>query len=163
MALPSGLLGLTPSLPEPGPDARAQLAALHDVTSKKDTAFFPPGSKLPRRLPPGVHSVARREGRLATTDPKKATMFAKTPTLTDDHMRRLLGYTEDKLSAIASGAPSVVEGFAHGGVVHGQLASPAGLPLAVAAARRAAPGAAVRVVSPLAAFARQVGLLGKLR
>lgn len=162
MAL-SGLLGLTPSLPEPAPDARAQLAALHDVTAKKDAAFFPPGTKLPRRMPPGVHVAARREGRLATTDPKKRTMFAKTPVLDDAKLARLLGYSEDKLSALASGAPSVVEGFAHGGVVHGQLASPAGVPMAVAAARRAAPGAAVRVVSPLDAFARQVGLLGKLR
>lgn len=163
MARPSGLLGLSPSLPDAPVDVRAQLAALHDVTAGKNTAFFPPGTRVPKRLPPGVHAVARREGRLATTDPKKATLFARTPQLDDAKLARLLGYAEDKLSAFAAGRAAVVQGLAHGGVAHSQLASPSGIPRAIEAARRAVPGAAVRVVSPLAALTRQAGLLGKPR
>lgn len=156
-----GLLGLSPSLPEPKPDARAQLAALADVTAGKNTAFFPPGSRLPRRKTPvGVQSVRRPEGRLMTTDPAKATAFARTPALDDSVIARLLGYTQSKRQAAASGMPAMVQALAHGGVAHAQLASRGGLPAALAAAKRAVPNARLRVVPPAAAVGRQVGLLG---
>ena len=156
-----GLLGLSPSLPEARLDARAQLAALADVTARKDAAFFPPGSQLPRsKLPVGAQSVRRPEGRLVTTNPAKATAFAKAPALDDAKLARLLGYTQSKLGAAARGLPAMVQAMAHGGVAHAQLASPGGLPAALAAARRAVPNARLRVVSPAAAIRRQVGLLG---
>jgi hypothetical protein len=160
--LPSGLLGLTPSLPEAGADARAQLAAVADVTAKKDSAFFPPGSRRPRPIPVGTQTVSRPEGTLVTANPAKATLFAKTPQLDDAKIARLLGYPQSKLAAVASGRPAVVQAVAHGGVAHESLASPAGLVPALLAARRAVPQARLRVVSPVAAVARRVGLLGNM-
>lgn len=102
----------SPSSPEPKSDIDAQLRALTDPGHPKDSVFVARGnaSALPPEAPPGVHMVRTPDGTLLTTDPEKATAFARGPR--DDRlMARILGYPQPKdevLRDIAVGRPSSV-------------------------------------------------------
>jgi hypothetical protein len=160
-----GLLSPLETLPEPAADLAAQLAAVADPASAKRAMFLAQGSPLPASLPPGVTAATRPEGTLLTSDPERAREFQRSAALTDDGMARLLGYPESKRAAIAAdGAPVAVQATAPGGgVVHAGLASQAGIPAAVRAARAAAPGGRVTIQTPQAAVLRRLrGLLGEL-
>lgn len=140
---------------EPARDARAQVKAVANPASAKRSAFFAPGTKVPK-VPAGLQKVKRPEGTLITNSPRHAAAFAAPAALNEAHLAPLLGYPESKRQAMASGAPHVVQGRSPAGaVVHESLASPGRMGAALGAASAAVPGGSVVITSPAAALARR--------
>jgi len=135
---------------EPKADTKAQIAAVNDPKSAKNAAFFAKGTPVPK-IPAGLLATRRPEGTIVSKTP-----VAAPKNLTSGAMAGLLGYPETKARAIRSGAPVVVQGrTSKGAVAHESLASPAGIPAAVAAARAAVPKGKVVITTPLAVLARR--------
>ena len=136
---------------EPKVDTRAQIAAVKDPKSAKNAAFFAKGTPVPK-IPTGLLATRRPEGTIVSKTP-----VAAPRNLTGGAMAGLLGYPETKAQAIRSGAPAVVQGRTKAGAVaHESLASPAGIPAAVVAARAAVPKGKVVITTPLAMQARRL-------
>ena len=57
--------------PEPQRYADAQLMALLDPSSKRDTILITPGSPMPSRIPDGLTVARTSRGIVITSDPKK--------------------------------------------------------------------------------------------
>lgn len=57
--------------PEPQRYVDAQLAALLDPSSKRDTILITPGSPMPSRIPDGLTVAQTSRGIVITSDPKK--------------------------------------------------------------------------------------------
>src|SRR6185312_17099412 len=126
-------------VPEPDADIRAQIGAMFDPRSAKDSVF-----------------IARRpEGTLFTTHPLKAQHFARGG-MDDASMAGILGYPETKADAMRSGAPRVVQGISpQGHVVIDMAASPNGEWAARNVAAQHVPGGIVRAVPVAHALARR--------
>lgn len=145
--------GVSPSTPEPKNDIAAQISALADPNNPKDAVFIAKGTPVPSELPPDATVQRRPEGALITTDTAKAKDFMAGP-LDDTKLAAILGYPETSAEAIASGHPTAVQGTdAAGNVVMESVASPAGVPAAVEAAKEQAPN--VRTVNPIEAQERR--------
>ncbi len=150
MARKQGLLGI---MPEPAGDIAAQIGAVADPRSAKQSAFIAKGSPMPAALPAGLRKVTKPAGTLVTSSAQHAKQFAKQPA----RVASLLGYPESKKQAMAGGKPVVVQGRTpHGAVVHESLASPRGLSMAKRAAAAAAPGGKVVLTTPPAVLVRRV-------
>lgn len=148
--------GVPATTPEPVQDVRAQVDAMLDPRSERDAVFVAEGTSLPE-VPEGVQRVQRRGvGTLLTTNPAKAQEFMRSK-LNDESMARILGYSEDKATAVESGSPVAVQAVTQDGAVSAeQLASPDGVQAAgEAVAAQGVPGSQVRVTSPVQAQVRR--------
>ena len=123
---PATTVGLPATTPEPASDMAAQVRAMLDPASAKDSVFVARGTATPD-IPKdagNVLRVPRAEGTLLTTDPAKAQSFRKGP-VNDAKLAGILDYPQDKPTAMASGDPAVVQATdAAGHVVSNALASP---------------------------------------
>lgn len=156
--------GVAPSTPEPAQDIRAQIDALADPASGRDAVFIADGDAGAaglgdsRGLPAGAQEVYRKGvGTLLTTNPAKAREF-RSKKLTDAKMAQILGYSEDKATALATGQePTVVQAQTPDGAVAAeQIVSRRGVPAAKkAVAKQASKGAKVVATSVAAAQARR--------
>ena len=141
---------------EPARDTRAQVAAVKNPASAKQSAFIAKGTVVPKAT--GLLKVKRPEGTLLTKNPAHAATFAAPGPLTSGRVAPVLGYPETKRQAIASGRPLVVQGRTPGGAVaHESLASPGGLLAAALAAKAAVPKGSVKVLTPQAVQTRRKG------
>jgi hypothetical protein len=141
--------------PEPARDIRAQLRAVLDPRSGKQSAFLANGTPLPDYVPEGLTIVQRPEGTLVTTDSGHANTFARVKHLTAEVVAALLGYPQTKREALRDGAPVVVQARVRGAVVWETVASGPGIPAAVAAALQAVPNARIRVMTAETALRRR--------
>jgi hypothetical protein len=100
--------GVTPTLPEPAQDIRAQLQAV--AAGNKPAMFVAAGnqSAVPENLPSSLHRADRQEGTLITGDRDQAQRFMAGG-LTDDHLASYLGYPQPKSEALASPGASLVQ------------------------------------------------------
>jgi site-specific DNA-cytosine methylase len=150
---------VSPSTPEPAGDIAAQIAAVADPTSTKDAVFVAAGNQnaIPDQLPEGMIRVDREEGTFLTTNPQKANQFNAAPQLSDVDMAALLGYPEDKASAVSGNNPHVVQGRdAAGNVVAEAAASDAGTGATQAAIASQVPeGGTVEITTPEAVQAER--------
>lgn len=144
--------------PEPPSDIHAQIQAMLDPKSTKDSVFIAAGSPVPADLPPGVAPIARPEGTLLTTNQQKAHAFHLAPAVDDTLMAYVLGYPETKAQATASGSPRVVQAVDPKGNVQAQaVASPQGEQATREAIAAQAPDATVETVTPQQAVAQRSG------
>ena len=141
--------------PEPARDLRAQLRAVLDPRSGKQSAFVANGTIMPERVPEGLTVVRRPEGTLVTADPDHANTFARVKHLTAEVVAALLGYPQTKREALRDGAPVVVQARVRGAVAWETVASGPGIPAAVAAALEAVPNARIRVMTAETALRRR--------
>ena len=150
---------IAPTVPEPARDIEAQVRAAADPETPKDAVFIAAGNEeaIPAELPAGFQRVDRPEGSLLTDNPEKLRAFAEAPHLTEDMISGLVGYTDTKAAAIASGDPRLVQGRdAQGNVVHEQVTPPEGVPAAIEAAKQNVPGGAAGEVNQVEAMARRL-------
>ena len=136
---------VSPSTPEPEGNINAQVDAMLDPGSERDSVFVAelPDGKLPkgkwRAARAGITVVERPGvGVLLTTNPKKAQAFRRAKR--DADIQKILGYSENKADALRSGKePVVVQARTKKGVAAEQLASKAGVPAAKQAVAKLAP------------------------
>lgn len=84
-------------VPEAKRDIDAQLAAIVDDTSGKDTMLVTKGDPVPATLPEGLQAVETRQGTVISKNPAKiAKAQLDADTLTSDGMGELLGYVGSK-------------------------------------------------------------------
>lgn len=154
---------VSPSTPEPAEDINAQIDAMLDPESGRDSVFVAVGNEdvltdeVMGMLPDGVIEVRRNQGTLLTTNPEKAQKF-RTRRLTDRAIANLIGYSESKADAIAPGeAPAVVQAVTKTGAVAAeQVTSRKGVKRAAAAVANLAPAdAQVVETTPEAAQERR--------
>lgn len=143
---------------EPVSDTLAQIRAIRDPSSGKDTALVTPNSEIPGgALDPlldGLTVVETNQGLLVTSNPEKAAAIeAAGGQLTTDQIGQLLGYTTRK--GETDGA--VVQATdAAGNVVHEEATNAANLEAAAARAEEMAPdGGQVQVTDAVEALARR--------
>lgn len=149
------------STPEPESDIRAQIKALLDPASTKDSVFLAPGNDAPRDLPPGVAVERRPEGTLLTTNEQKRAAFHDALAVDDALMARILGYPETKAEVVAGTQPRMVQARdAEGNVVAEAASSAERAPETAAALAPQAPGGDVVQVSPEEMQARRVAERG---
>ena len=65
------MIAIQQPTPEPQHYADAQIAALLDPSSKRDTVLITPGSAMPSVIPKGLHSGMTSRGFVITKDPAK--------------------------------------------------------------------------------------------
>lgn len=148
---------ITPSTPEPSSDIRAQIGAMLDPKSAKDSVFVADANQadVPANLPGAVHRVPAAGGTLLTTDADKAAAFRNAPT--DETLARVLGYPEAKGDVLGTSATAnAVQALDRNGSVVGEaLASPGQEEAAAAALAPQAPGGDLRLVTPEEAQTRR--------
>lgn len=84
-------------VPEAPQDIAAQLAAIADESSGKDTMLVTKGDPVPAALPEGVRAVETRQGTVISKNPAKiAKAQLDAETITSDGMGELLGYVGSK-------------------------------------------------------------------
>jgi hypothetical protein len=81
--------------PEPQRYADAQLMALLDPSSKRDTILITPGSPMPSRIPDGLTVAQTSRGIVITSDPSKVKIIDKGSER--DVGMALFGYAHDQL------------------------------------------------------------------
>lgn len=153
--------GVSPSTPEPKADIAAQIRALLDEEHPKRAVFVAAGNEraIPKNIPVAVSIVRRGEGVLLTRDQRLAVLVRSAAILRDSDLALILGYSETKASALASGAPIGVQARDRDGyVVTEMIASPQRLDDAVAALSR---HGVVTVLSPLDMQRRRQRLIGE--
>lgn len=104
--------------PEPQAYANAQVAAILDPQSGRDTVLITPGSPMPSMIPQGLTMAQTRRGMVITTDPAKVQIIDQGSE--EDVGRALFGYGYDQS-----------QGFDNVGVATDQQ----GVPVAEVAAR----------------------------
>jgi hypothetical protein len=80
--------------PEPQAYADAQVAAILDPQSGRDTVLITPGSAMPTNIPQGLTVAQTRRGIVITTDPAKVEMIDRGTE--EDVGRALFGYGYDQ-------------------------------------------------------------------
>ena len=80
--------------PEPQAYANAQVAAILDPQSGRDTVLITPGSAMPTNVPQGLTVAQTRRGIVITTDPAKVEMIDRGTE--EDVGRALFGYGYDQ-------------------------------------------------------------------
>jgi hypothetical protein len=80
--------------PEPQAYANAQVAAILDPQSGRDTVLITPGSAMPSVIPQGLTVAQTRRGMVITTDPAKVQMIDQGTE--EDVGRALFGYGYDQ-------------------------------------------------------------------
>lgn len=80
--------------PEPQAYANAQVAAILDPQSGRDTVLITPGSAMPSVIPQGLTVAQTRRGMVITTDPAKVQMIDQGSE--EDVGRALFGYGYDQ-------------------------------------------------------------------
>lgn len=153
---------VSPSTAEPQADIEAQVAALADPQSERDTVFIAGDQygdqRGQRGLPAGATEVYRKGvGTLITTSPAKAKRF-KTGRLNDKTLQEILGYAQNKADVMRAGKePVVVQAKTKTGAVAAeQLASPDKVPAARKAVKKLArKGAKVVETTPQQAQAER--------
>jgi len=80
--------------PEPQRYADAQLMALLDPSSKRDTILITPGSPMPSRIPDGLTVAQTSRGIVITSDPSKVKIIDKGSER--DVGMALFGYAHDQ-------------------------------------------------------------------
>ena len=80
--------------PEPQRYAEAQLMALLDPSSKRDTILITPGSPMPARIPDGLTVAQTRRGIVITSDPSKVKIIDQGSE--KDVGMALFGYAHDQ-------------------------------------------------------------------
>lgn len=125
--------------PEPQSYAQAQLAALLDPTSGRDTILITPGSPMPQGIPDGLTVARTSRGIVITSDPAKVKIIDKGSDR--DVGMALFGYAYDQL-----------KGFDNVAVAMDRM----GTPVAEIAVK---PGDEKRAMKAASALAPQGGLL----
>ncbi len=150
--------GVVPSAPEPAGDIAAQARALRDPKHPKDAMFVANGTAHPKGLTGGVQAIRRPEGTLLTTNADKAKQYRSARPLRDSDVGKMLGYSETKASAVASGQPVTVQARdKRGNVVAEQVASPAGHGAALKAVGAQVPkGGSARTMGTVHAMQRRL-------
>jgi len=142
-AQPENTAGIMPEHPS---DVAAQIAAIREPTSEKDTALISANTALPQ-LPPDLLAIKLHDGAtLVTSNPEKAKVAQDhNGQLTTDQLGELLGYTTRK----ADSDGTVVQALdRNGNVVHEEATNAQGVADAHANADRMAPaGGFVRVTT----------------
>ncbi len=110
-AAPAPATPQQPTAPEPASDLAAQIAAIGDPSSTKDTVFVSSGnlaelSKIP--VDKGLTQILTPEGMIITSNPEKAEAARQGP-LTTEKIGQLLDLPDTKANAVASGAPVAVQ------------------------------------------------------
>jgi hypothetical protein len=123
--------------PEPQAYANAQVAALLDPSSSRDTVLITPGSAMPTAIPEGLTVAQTSRGVVITTDPRKVQVIDQGSE--EDVGRALFGYGYDQS-----------QGFDTVGVA----TDAAGVPVAEVATR---PGDESAVISLMEMLAPQGG------
>lgn len=152
---------MTQPTPEPQAYIDAQMAALLDPSSARDTVLVTPGSPMPSSIPDGLHVVQTRRGVVITKDPRKAAVIHHGNEKAVGEA--LFGYAHDQ----RKGGQHAVVATDRAGVPVAELATPdhAGeIMKALRAASLLAPdGGAVSVQPKQTAIARRLGgLLGAI-
>jgi hypothetical protein len=80
--------------PEPQAYADAQVAAIMDPQSSRDTVLITPGSPMPTTIPQGLIVAQTRRGVVITKDPRKVEMIESGSE--EDVGRALFGYGYDQ-------------------------------------------------------------------
>lgn len=80
--------------PEPQAYANAQVAAIMDPQSARDTILITPGSPMPSQIPQGLTVAETRHGVVITKDPRKIEMIDTGSE--EDIGRALFGYGYDQ-------------------------------------------------------------------
>jgi hypothetical protein len=118
--------------PEPQAYANAQVAALLDPSSSRDTVLITPGSAMPTAIPEGLTVAQTSRGIVITTDPAKVEMIDQGSE--EDVGRALFGYGYDQ----ANGFDTV-----------GVATDAAGVPVAEVATRPGDEGAVISLMEML--------------
>jgi hypothetical protein len=119
--------------PEPQAYANAQVAALLDPSSSRDTVLITPGSAMPTAIPEGLTVAQTSRGVVITTDPRKVQVIDQGSE--EDVGRALFGYGYDQS-----------QGFDTVGVA----TDAAGVPVAEVATRPGDEGAVMGLMEMLA-------------
>ena len=102
--------------PEPQRYADAQLMALLDPSSKRDTILITPGSPLPSRIPDGLTVARTSRGIVITSDPSKVKIIDQGSER--DVGMALFGYAHDQ----AKGFDNVAVAMDRSGIPVAELA-----------------------------------------
>jgi hypothetical protein len=102
--------------PEPQRYADAQLMALLDPSSKRDTILITPGSPMPSRIPDGLTVAQTSRGIVITSDPEKVKIIDKGSER--DVGMALFGYAHDQ----AKGFDNVAVAIDRSGIPVAELA-----------------------------------------
>jgi hypothetical protein len=158
--------GVTPSSREPACDILAQIRALLDPSHPKDAIFIAAGNEgeVPDRLDPSITVVFRLEGSLLTINRVKAQLFQSKQYLADADLAEILGFPENKVDAVASGAAIAIQARdADGNVVAEAVTSPEMAGTTEKAMRAQVPiGGSLVSLSVLALQIRRAVLLGEI-
>lgn len=146
-------------IPEPRAYIDAQIAAIVDPSSARDTVLITPGTPMPSSVPPGLIVAQTRRGLVITKDPRKVAVIDRGSE--EQVGLALFGYGHDQMQggSMAAVASNVQ------GVPVAELATPdhpAGMMQAMQAAGLLAPdGGRVDLMPKKDAAARRLqGLLG---
>lgn len=135
---------------EPAGDVHAQIAAVRDPRSRKDTALVVPNSKG-RFDTRGLLTVPTRQGLLITSNQDKAAQAH--PDLSTEEVGGLLGYVTPKAETDGTLVQAIDPS---GAVIHEEATNAAMLPQAYAQAQSMLPGAgSVQVTDGLSAQLRR--------
>jgi hypothetical protein len=158
--------GVTPSSREPACDILAQIRVLLDPSHPKDAIFIAAGNEgeVPDRLDLSITVVFRPEGSLLTINRVKAQLFQSKQYLADADLAEILGYPENKVDAVASGAPIAIQARdRNGNVVFDAITSPAMADATAWAIGAQVPAGGTLVsLSVLAGQIRRAVLLGEI-
>ena len=102
--------------PEPQSYANAQLMALLDPSSKRDTILITPGSPMPSRIPDGLTVAQTSRGVVITSDPSKVRIIDQGSE--KDVGMALFGYSYDQ----AKGFDNVAVAMDRSGIPVAELA-----------------------------------------
>ena len=102
--------------PEPQSYANAQLMALLDPSSKRDTILITPGSPMPSRIPDGLTVAQTSRGIVITSDPSKVKIIDQGSER--DVGMALFGYSYDQ----AKGFDNVAVAMDRSGIPVAELA-----------------------------------------
>jgi hypothetical protein len=159
------LAALAPASPEPNvtsvepaEDIEAQIDAMLDPNTTKDSVWVSKGTPMPKRKLPGVKKVVTKAGTLLTTNPEKASALEADKGRASDEafIKELLDLPASKQEIVASGEPvSAVTARTEDGAVAAQaLANQSNVPETVANVKaQAGPEANVTVENPEAPMA----------
>lgn len=145
---------------EPKADIQAQVDAIHDPSSSKDTALITPNTKAEINTD-GLMVLDTNQGQIVTSSPEKAAAIrASNGQLTTDEVGALLGYTTPKSETDGT----VVQAHdTRGNVVSEEVTNQGNLGVATANAKEMAPkdGKVVATDAPAALAARAAKIEGQ--
>lgn len=146
-------------VPEPLADTQAQIAAVRDPSSGKDSALITPNSRTEVDTA-GLMRVETNQGIFVTSSPEKAAMAQQNAqALTAEQVGALLGYTTPKQDTDGT---MVQARDADGNVVHEESTNVANIEVAKERARRMAPeGGSVDVTNAEATVAERTAKLNQ--